>query len=260
MEILSTESMEKLRSECKENPKLVTKNLDELKEEFNLSLIPFSNKTIQLYPLQLPDGYSQETNKDLENCKIILESLGNLSAAEATDERLWTTLCFGNYSKYSKARWPLERAKNSDYVQNHWFARSSRNRMRDNAIARLWWMGHISQKVSISDHEAVLKTLFFNSDYRSNLLERNSSANSINVVDCILEISEEAFERNVEFNRLKFRNFMKSVDLIGKRTFLPSLNKAELKKILKPLYNEAYKKTVIKKSKSNGILGRFGIK
>ena len=48
MEILSTESLEKLRSECKNNPHLVTQSLDEIVHEFNLSLIPFNNKNFQL--------------------------------------------------------------------------------------------------------------------------------------------------------------------------------------------------------------------
>ena len=246
MEILSTESLEKLRSECKNNPNLVTQSLDEIVHEFNLSLIPFNNNNFQLCSLETPVGYKQETNKDLENCKIIFESLNDLTPAEATDERLWTTLCFGDYSEYSKSRWPLENAKSAEnHVQLHWFAKSNRNRMRDNAISRLWWMGHIAHKVSGSDYESILKILFFNSDYRSSLLERNSSANSIKVVVCILEISQEAFKKKLEFNRLKFRNFMKLVDLIGKRTALPSLTQIELKEILTPLYYKAYKEDLL---------------
>jgi hypothetical protein len=266
MEILSTESLEKLRDECKNNPHLISQTLDELVKEFSLSLIPFSNKKFDLRNLQIPIGSRQETNKDLENCKTMLESLNNLTAAEATDERLWTTLCFSNYSEYSRARWPVENAKNvENHVQVHWFAKTNRNRMRDNSISRLWWMGHIARKVSSSDYETVLKTLFFNSDYRSSLLERNTSANSIKVLVCILEISQEAFIGNIEFNRAKFRNFMKYVDLIGKRTALPSLTHSELKDILTPIYYNAYKDNTIqkpvnennKKIKKSRIFGRF---
>ena len=88
--------------------------------------------------------------------------------------------------------------------------------MRDNAVARLWWMAHIAKRVQVSSYEEVLKTLFFNSDYRSSLLERNSSANAINVVVSILSISQKAFSSGIEFERAKFRAFMKTQILLAK--------------------------------------------
>lgn len=241
MQILSTESLEKLRAECRADPQIILKNFDDLIDQFNLTFIPYKNE-IKIQDLHLPEGHTQETNKDLDNCKIIIDALDNLTAADATDERLWTTLCFGEYAAYAKARWPLERAKTiENHVQDHWFARTNRNRMRDNAIARLWWMAHIAKKVPNSSYEDVLKTLFFNSDYRSSLLERNSSANAINVLVSILSISQEAFSNGIEFKRDKFREFMKQVDLIGKRTALPSLTMNDLNELLSPIYQEAYR-------------------
>ena len=250
MDVLTTESLEKLRFECRKNPNLIEQSLEDIVDEFNLSLIPLNDKEITLEQLAIPEGFTQETNKDLENCKILGDNLAILSAAEATDERVWATLCFGDYSEYAKARWPLAGASNpNNHVQNHWFARTNRNRMRDNAVARLWWMAHIAKRVQVSSYEEVLKTLFFNSDYRSSLLERNSSANAINVVVSILSISQKAFSSGIEFERAKFRAFMKNVDFIGKRTSLPSLSSEELEEILSPLYYEAYgsgkKKTLL---------------
>lgn len=250
MDILATESVEKLRFECRKNPNLIDQTLEDLVDDFNLALIPLSEKEITLEKLVLPEGFTQETNKDLENCKILGDNLNMLSAAEATDERFWVTLCFGEYSEYTKTRWPLAKAQNpTNHVQDHWFARTNRNRMRDNAVARLWWMANIAKRVEVTSYEEVLKTLFFNSDYRSSLLERNSSANAINVVISILSISQKAFAQGIEFERAKFRSFMKHVDFIGKRTSLPSLSLEELEEILSPLYYEAYgsgkKKTII---------------
>ena len=164
-----------------------------------------------------------------------------LSSANATDERLWTTLCFGQYSDYARLRWPLERAKTpKNHAQDHWFARTNRNRLRDNAISRLWWMAHIATRVPDASMDDVLRTLFFNSDYRSSLLERNTSANSINVVVSILSISQKAFGEGFDFHREKFRTFMKQVDFLGKRTSLPSLGQPELEELLSPVYADAY--------------------
>ena len=262
MQILSTESLEKLRSECNVDPQLTLKPFDEIMDQFNLTLIPYQLENLTFKALITPDGNTQETNKDLENCKILIECLSDLTAADATDERLWATLCFREYAEYARARWPLERAKTEvNHVQDHWFARTNRNRMRDNAVARLWWMAHIAKKVPNSSYEEVLKTLFFNSDYRSSLLERNSSANAINVLVSILTISQEAFANGIEFRRDKFREFMKQVDLIGKRTSLPSLTNEDLLELLSPVYHEAYrekpKASTPAQKKKAGLLSRL---
>ena len=255
MDVLSTESLEKLRSSCMKNPDVIHQEFEELEDELNLTTVPFNAEIANFPSLEIPEGISQETNKDLENCKILAEAFSGLIAAKATDERLWATLCFKNYSSYARARWPLDRAKTQEnHVQDHWFAKTSRNRMRDNAVSRLWWMAHIASRVDRPNDE-VLKTLFFNSDYRSNLLERNSSANAINVVASILSISQKYFDDGVEFNREKFRTFMKQVDFVGKRTALPSLTAEDLEALLTPIYASAYeiktKKKVEKKKASN---------
>ena len=241
MDVLSTESLEKLRSSCKDNPNLIELSFEELEDELNLSTVKFNAPIGECPMLLIPEGFAQEENQDLENCKLLADAFCNLSASLATDERLWATLCFRDCTVYSKARWPMSRAKTPiNHVQEHWFARTSRNRMRDNAVSRLWWMSHIAQRVPNSSLDDVLATLFFNSDYRSSLLERNSSANAINVVVAILAISQSAFDSGIDFNREKFRTFMKKVDFIGKRTSLPSLTVEDLQDLLGPVYAEAY--------------------
>ena len=135
----------------------------------------------------------------------------------------------------------MSRAKTPvNYVQDHWFAKNSRSRMSDNSLSRLWWIAHIAGRVPDSSVDEVLKNLLFNSDYRSSLLERSTSANAINVVVSILSISQKAFDNGVEFNRDKFRSFMKKVNFIGKRTSLPSLSVEALEELLGPIYAEAY--------------------
>ena len=255
MEVISTESLERLRARCKATPQIILQDFEELSDEIGLSTVELDISFGDLNELHMPEGQTQETNKDLENCKLLAEKFQTLTPAQATDERLWVTLCFDHYAEYARQRWPLEKAKTpTNHVADHWFAKTSRNRMRDNAIGRLWWMAHIANRVPDVSVDEVLKTLFFNSDYRSNLLERNSSANAINVVVGVLKISQQAFDDGVDFNREKFRTFMKSVDQIGKRTALASLAVDDVVQLLKPAYDEAYQV----KSKSRGIRGLFG--
>lgn len=300
MDILTLSSLEDLRRECIKNPFLIKKNFKELIEELDLKLIKVScYENFKLDTLKYNSDEKQNNKYDEENCITIFEALNSLSRAQATDERLWVTLCFGQYSKYTKSRWPIKeieveidrieedkkangvlkkeldesyKAKEIDYeeytkreeivknneeslvyilykekqklrkhVKSHWFATSVRGRSRDNAISRLWWMAELANSADKTDYKTKLNQILFNSDYRANLLERTTTASSGKLLACITEISHEAFNNNIKYERSKFRNFMKTVDLVGKRTSLPSLSPDELKKILTPHYDDAYK-------------------
>lgn len=241
MNVLSASSIEALRVAVTKTPELVEKDFADLVDDLNLQFVSF-NADIKIQgKLLLPAGITQETNKDTDNCIAIKSIISGLNPAQATDERLWTTLCFTTFSDYTKSRWPLSRAKTpKNHVNEHWFAKTNRNRIRDNAISRLWWMAQIAERVPETSIEQVLEILFFNSDYRSSLLERNSSANSLNVLASIIKISKEAFDEGNEYNRESFRSFMKQVDLLGKRTVLPSLEIEILMHLFRPLYKKAY--------------------
>jgi hypothetical protein len=193
--------------------------------------------------LLFPENFEQAGLKDAENCKKILSILPGLSPAEATDERIWVTLSVLHFRDYALARWPFEqqsRVNTPTHIKNHWFANGIRPRMRDNAISRLWWMGHIASKIPGRSMDEVFEILFFNSDYRSSLLERNSSANSVNVTASILAITKEAYDANVPYHRDSFREFMKQVDLLGGRTILAAMSTENLTILLKPIYRQCY--------------------
>jgi len=82
--------------------------------------------------------------------------------------------------------------------------------------------------------------LFNNSDYRQQLIDRNTSASALTVVSAILAITKEAFENGIPFNRSKFRNFMKAVSYQAGRSNLPAMTEIQLISLLKPIYNKHY--------------------
>ena len=266
MQVITTDSLEALRDKCRSNPEIVNKNFSDLQDELGLQMVDFNGQVDyeSLPSLQLPQGKTQSTNNDSANIKIISRALESLSAAEGTDERFWVTLCFDRYAEYTRARWKFDNftgkvevdsKKHKNHVKNHWFAKNSRNRMRDNAVSRLWWMGHIANRVPDMEIDEVLERLIFNSDFRSTILERNTSANAVNVAVAILLISEKAAERGMEYNRSKFRTFMKKVNFIGLRTSLPSLSNSQLEKLLWPEYEEVYSPRSKKTGLLRGLLG-----
>ncbi len=273
--MLTQDSVEVLRAEARKDYKLIFEKFDDLVERHQLKLIdsPFDLSGIKFV---MPTGIYQETNGDNENCTLVYEKLDNLTAAQATDERFWVTAGFTVGKEYAMARWnfkeevdeaeadgPQPLVANKNIVQsntsnliNHWFCVTPRNRMRDHAISRLWWMGYIARRVDPKNPEAIYKSLFFNSAFRSDLLERNTSANAVNVVIAVLKIAQEYSKQDMPYERDKFRGFMKQVDFIGKRTSLPSMNDVQLIEILEPEYKKQYSAAASQKSLFSRILGR----
>ena len=249
LRVLSAQSVRKLRYEvrsCNEKAlDLVNTPIGQIVDRLSLQLVE-SNYNIQSHSnLRLPEGISQDRNKDTENCVRILDILPGLTPADATDERIWVTLSFGLFRDYSVARWPLGSRKSSteifEHVLTHWFASGVRGRTRNNGIARLWWMGHISRTVPNLSIDEVLDILFNNSDYRSSLLERNSSANSASVLSTILQITKR---EGMPFERPAFRKFMKDVNLLGGRRNLAAMSQTHLIGLLTDTYKRSYQGTV----------------
>jgi hypothetical protein len=241
--VLKEESIQRLKRSVTSKPEILDQEFDQICDNLHLGFVS-TNYTVRSEPaLLMPKGMRQEENQDSENCKLVLEILPNLTPAQATDERLWVTLCLSRFPEYVRARWPFRSADGKNlatHVGNHWFANGVRGRMRDNAISRLWWMGHTARRIPNMSLEQVFEILFDNSDYRSSLLERNSSANSINVLVAVLRVSEGAYKAGIPFKRASFRQFMTRIDTLGGRSNLASLSVESLEKIFTPIYQECY--------------------
>jgi hypothetical protein len=241
--VLTTDSVQKLKTALLSKPELLELSFDELCDTLNLSFVT-TNYVVNLdMLLDKPQGSSQELNADSKNCKLILEILPSLTPAQATDERLWVTLCFSQFKEYVNERWPFrveEETKITNHISNHWFANGVRGRMRNNAISRLWWMGYTAKNIPEFSVDKVFEILFFNSDYRSSLLERNSSANSVNVSTAILRITNDAYNKGIKYKRECFRDFMMKVDTLGGRSNLAAMDIDSLVTVLNPIYQKAY--------------------
>lgn len=243
LRVLKAESVQKLRRVVLSTPGVIETPLEELADKYSLSFVPTVYEINPDIALVSPAGITQDLNKDSENSSRILEILPNINPANATDERLWVTLCFGHYADYVRERWQYRTSQEdglSRHVLNHWFTSGVRGRMRDNGISRLWWMGYIASKVSGMSMQQVHEVLYSNSAYRSDLLERNNSSNSLNVLTAILRISQRAFDNGVPYNRQSWREFMKEVNFLGGRRNLAAMTEESLIELLTPVYQRAY--------------------
>ena len=94
---------------------------------------------------------------DHHYAKIVRQALGGISLADAADELLWASInCFA-IPNYVSVRWQTgltSRTNRSKFVDDHWLRGDSEGR-RANAVARLWWLGELSDRVSQhSQHSA----------------------------------------------------------------------------------------------------------
>lgn len=241
--VLKSESVQRLRRQLQNTPENYALPLDELVSLYHLSFADTAYTVNDEIALSLPVGIKQSENMDSENCQKILQILPSLTPAQATDERLWVTLCFGSFAEYVKERWPFRSSddvKLANHVANHWFASSIRGRMRDNGIARLWWMGHTANRIPHMSMGEVYEILFANSDYRSSLLERNSTANSMNVLVAVLKVTSDAYDQGIPYKRDNFRKFMAKIDTLGGRSNLATIDEASLVQLFAPIYASCY--------------------
>lgn len=240
LSVLTQVSVDKLKAQTKAGEILVDKTFDELVSTYSLTTVETDYKLDASVELEMPTGSRQEENKDAKNCLLIARALPSLTEIEATDERLWTTLCLREFSAYAVARWPIASGLDAKPAFKHWFARGNRGYMRDNAIGRLWWYYERCRRVDAANVAGVLESLFFNSEYRSSIIERPFSSSIASVMRVIIEITKDNEKKGVIYRRSQHREFMKKVNLLGGRSRLAALSDAQLKARLEPLYLESY--------------------
>ena len=200
----------------------------------------YSDPDFEAFDLSMPGGGSDLDDKsnDALNCKIVYEAMSWLSPADATDERLWVTLCFTKGSSYLKRRYREDLSANN--IRRHWTWRGDKPLYRDNGLSRLWWMGFLASKAIDWNIDVALNVLFVNSDYRQNLVDRQEIVSNEALFTAILAISKDAFDKKIEYKRVPFRNFMKDVQYLQGRSNLGALTQAKLTEILQPYYLDAY--------------------
>ena len=189
------------------------------------------------------------SQQDPRNAVRVFSELARLTPHEAADERLWAHLCHVECPEYVRARWMQNRpAKEADAVrnvENHFFARGSGARawMRDNAIGRLWWLGHIAHSVDEDDELEFLEILMHRQDIRSALIERPAVSMNRDVLACVYEHMRRHWQRDGRdahlFIREIFRDWMIRLNRLGGVVLLDALPESDLSRIIEDEAKEA---------------------
>lgn len=218
--------------------KNVQKNLSWYREQNNtdeLDVFPeygeISKQVDQKRWDQLNENCSE--SHDVENVIAIYQGL-ELTPQQASEERIWVYATHCAARNYTARRWnkiPQDDDKAVKYILAHYFVSSTRGLIRDNAVARLWWMGHLASRCQDYDLKDTLDILLQNSDVRANLLERPSVSTSKETFSAVIRAlsrSREASPTPALYERENFRTLMKTLNQRGGRIMLNVLRPRQL--------------------------------
>lgn len=176
-------------------------------------------------------------NDDLQNVIAVYEGL-KLSLQQAAEERIWAYATHAVAGTYTAKRWnkiPKDDDNASKYILAHYFVSGPRGLIRDNAVARLWWMGHIASRCKDYSLEETLRILLKNSDVRANLLERSSVSMSPEMFSGVIRVLGRSLadsENPKIYERKNFRSLMKMLNQRGGRIMLNTLKPEQLDDVL----------------------------
>lgn len=112
---------------------------------------------------------------DADAAQRLHESLRHLTPVQAGDERLWVCLCHVEpFYEYVRARWLTEgdEQKETAVVRRFFFENRGLGGISRNALARLWWCGHLTCEEGADDPYRYTKMLMQYADTPVGLLER----------------------------------------------------------------------------------------
>jgi len=198
-----------------------------------------SRITIDDFDLLIPDD---NFNYDLENSRIIYNSMQNLKPYQAVEERIWSYLTHVKFWDYMRKRWPAENYidNQSDFEravkERYFFSSKSRRALIRNGISRLWWFGYLTyDEENKSNPYALTEILLNTQDTAESVLGRNFS-NNPKLIQSVLRVLKEWNDRYGELpSRKVIRELCKHISFIGGVTILDILS---IKEIEKKLYEQ----------------------
>ena len=109
----------------------------------------FLTSKIEIGNIKMDCTFKNPIDGDFKNAKIIYEALKNLNETQATDERIWSGLAFGECYDYLVYRWGLD---NITKLRYRWlFYMTGRRKLFYNGISRLWWFAKMTYDDKFED-------------------------------------------------------------------------------------------------------------
>lgn len=135
---------------------------------------------------------------DVENAKIVHESITGLTRYLARDERLWVWFTHGPCIDYVRKRWITATTvdKQISQIRAHFFASGDRGFERNNAISCLWWWAQIASQYRKASLDEVLEVFLHQTDVRASIIERPTITQP--AFNSIMEVLIEQYKSDPE--------------------------------------------------------------
>lgn len=226
LEILSEEKIISLKTNKNVVKEHIATNSDNswLCDFFNEEK-PFAQSKIKFedFSLKFPDS-DNLSKYDLENAIILHENL-KLTNSQASNERLWISLCFGYFYDYMSKRWSMQKEKN---LGEHWLWPYGQKRsLYYNGLARLYWWAHITHDQRLDDPYELTRFCFQDADMITQMNFR-SYTNSPVIRLSIIKALKQFTEDGGEYSRTILREILKYVSFLGGAYILDSFSEQEL--------------------------------
>jgi len=185
-------------------------------------------------------------NKELDkqNSLTFSSALGGVTWQSLRDESLWVSLAFGYFYDYVISRWGdfTDTEARKKTLTLHWFTSTSRSLWRDHAISRLWWMGSYCSDLQSISKDKALDVIFIDSDFANSFFGRPVTISSKRLAETVLNrFYSHFFEtKSADFDRHKFRTFMKQLDLMSGAIFIDAVSQKDLELLVDRLFSEVY--------------------
>jgi len=155
------------------------------------------------------------------NAARLHSAFPDINAAISTDERLWATLCHGQFYSFMKARWPaiaLQKGQTPEGIieQRYFFYRPDPRKSQErNGLARLWISAAMTYDPNRNNPYELTEVMLQNTNFVFHLFGRKFSSNKDilqGTLEAILSLQKE-FGRPV--NRTPLKEYGRRLNLIG---------------------------------------------
>lgn len=188
---------------------------------------------------------------ECENAIALHDYYKDIDETQASDARFWTYLSHVEFRKYTLARWLYpgsqksalsseEREKAIAFFLDRWFIRDNDRGLRHQAVARLWWIAHLTyapwerdpvffDDLVKDDPYYFTRVLLFTEDIYQTFLERGLGRSN-RVLISVLEYLDE----NKEFSKVRenVRGLAKELNLVYGIKQLTTLDRQGLKDLI----------------------------
>ena len=133
---------------------------------------PFIEYKTEVPDFELSYDDSIETSaQDVHNAIAIYSALKNLTDTQATEERLWSGLCHGDFYGFLHKRWGMADSKKlerNDVATRYFFFKGQKRALFTNSLSKLWWCARLTYNEEFEDPFEL--TRYFADDFTTKTL------------------------------------------------------------------------------------------